>query len=136
MRKIYICHPYAKNPKKYREVVRQICEYITNNEKERYRNLVKNQDNIIGKKSIVVPIASHLIFPEFMNDVDIDRQLAMDYCIELMLACDEVWVYYEEGVTSGMREEISAASGAGVTVVWKEYPREVLNKWSDLGDKL
>jgi len=139
MKKAYICHPYASNPERNQEIVRQICEDIVGEQRLEYKKQVSKGGYSPGVRdhyfeNIIVPVASHLLFPEFMNDVAEDRQLAMDYCIELMKSCDEVWVYYEDAVTAGMREEISVAAGVGIPIKWKRYPREVLNRWVELGE--
>lgn len=56
-----------------------------------------------------LPIAPHLLFPQFMNDNDIrERELAMFFGNVLMSKCAELWVCGET-VSSGMAAEIDRA---------------------------
>ena len=109
---VYICYRYADNPKENIKAVRSICESIVR------ANATK--DLTTGKHFI--PIAPHLLFPEFMSEETLGREQAMNYCKSLLRSCKELWVYYNssKGVTSGMREEISFAGEYGIKIVWKE----------------
>ena len=56
-----------------------------------------------------LPVAPHLLFPQFMNDRDIkERQLAMFFGNVLMSKCAEVWVFGSY-ISSGMEAEIERA---------------------------
>ena len=61
-----------------------------------------------------IPIAPHLLFPQFLNDDDPkERELGLFFGNALMSKCSEVWVF--GGVISaGMEAEIKRAK-------WKDY---------------
>lgn len=61
-----------------------------------------------------IPIAPHLLFPQFLNDNDSkERQLGMHFGMALLSKCSEVWVFGDV-VSAGMEAEIKKA-------VWKNY---------------
>lgn len=56
-----------------------------------------------------IPIAPHLLFPQFMKDDDpADRELAMFMDLVLMSKCREVWVFGNT-ISEGMTAEIQRA---------------------------
>lgn len=61
-----------------------------------------------------IPIAPHLLFPQFMNDTDpTERKLGLFFGNALMSKCSEVWVFGER-ISAGMEAEIKRAR-------WKNY---------------
>lgn len=61
-----------------------------------------------------IPIAPHLLFPQFMNDADpTERKLGLFFGNALMSKCSEVWVFGER-ISAGMEAEIKRAR-------WKNY---------------
>ena len=61
-----------------------------------------------------IPIAPHLLFPQFLNDADPnERELGMFFGNALMSKCSEVWVF-GNNITAGMTAEIKRAR-------WKNY---------------
>lgn len=61
-----------------------------------------------------IPIAPHLLFPQFLNDADPnERQLGLFFGDALMSKCSEVWVFGSR-VSAGMAVEIKRAK-------WKNY---------------
>jgi len=61
-----------------------------------------------------IPIAPHLLFPQFMNDADpAERKLGLFFGNALMSKCSEVWVFGER-ISAGMEAEIKRAR-------WKNY---------------
>ena len=63
-----------------------------------------------------LPIAPHLLFPQFMNDRDVkERQLGLFFGNVLMSKCAEVWVFGSR-VSSGMEAEIERAKRKNYTV--------------------
>ena len=61
-----------------------------------------------------IPIAPHLLFPQFLNDADPkERKLGLFFGNALMSKCSEVWVFGEY-ISSGMEAEIRRAK-------WKNY---------------
>ena len=68
-----------------------------------------------------VPIAPHLLFPQFLNDSDeAERNLGIECGLELLKACDELW-YFGDKVTSGMVSEITTAKKLGIKVRYVPY---------------
>ena len=61
-----------------------------------------------------IPIAPHLLFPQFLNDADPrERQLGLFFGNALMSKCSEVWVFGSY-ISAGMEAEINRAK-------WKNY---------------
>ena len=54
-----------------------------------------------------IPIAPHLLFPQFMSD-ESERRLAMHFNYVLLGKCEEVWVFGDK-ISPGMAEEIKIA---------------------------
>ena len=57
--------------------------------------------------SKAIPIAPHLLFPQFMSD-DAERELALFMDMVLLGKCEELWVFGEL-VTEGMSAELAKA---------------------------
>ena len=56
-----------------------------------------------------IPIAPHLLFPQFLNDSDLtEREMGLHFGNVLMSHCSEVWVF-GENVSAGMDAEIKRA---------------------------
>lgn len=61
-----------------------------------------------------IPIAPHLLFPQFLNDSDPqERQLGLFFGNAMMSKCSEVWVF-GKCISPGMEAEIERAK-------WKKY---------------
>lgn len=85
----YICSPYSGDVQANTALARQFCGFA------------------VAARQI--PIAPHLLFPQFMNEADPDeRELAMCFNKVLLSRCDAVWVYTGR-VSRGMRAEIEWA---------------------------
>ena len=68
-----------------------------------------------------IPIAPHLLFPQFLNDTDPnERQLGLFFSDALMSKCSEVWVFGSR-VSAGMETEIKRAK-------WKNYRLRYFNE--------
>ncbi len=66
-----------------------------------------------------LPIAPHLLFPQFLNEgIEAERQLGISMGLELLLRCDEVWVFGE--ATEGMQAEIAFATEQGKKIRFME----------------
>ena len=56
-----------------------------------------------------IPLAPHLLFPQFMDDSDPEqRNLALFFGIVLLSKCQEVWVFGDR-ISKGMAAEIEKA---------------------------
>ena len=61
-----------------------------------------------------IPIAPHLLFPQFLNDSDPkERELGLFFGNAIMSKCTEIWVFGNH-ISSGMEAEIKRAK-------WKNY---------------
>ena len=86
---VYICSPYSGDIERNTESAR------------RYSRFAITQGYI--------PIAPHLLFPQFLDDTDPDeRELGLFIGNVIMSKCAEVWVFGEY-ISSGMRGEINRA---------------------------
>ena len=73
-----------------------------------------------------IPIAPHLLFPQFLNDNDPkERQLGLFFGNALMSKCAEIWVFGSR-ISSGMEAEIKRAK-------WKGYHlRYFTEEWQEV----
>lgn len=63
-----------------------------------------------------LPIAPHLLFPQFLNDADKDeRELGLYMGSVLLSFCKEVWVFGKR-ISAGMRREINKARRKGIPI--------------------
>ena len=86
---VYICSPYAGDVEANVEVARRFCAHAVARRK--------------------IPLAPHLLFPQFMDDNASDaRGLAMFFNRVLLSKCEAIWVYTAR-VSVGMRAEIEWA---------------------------
>ena len=61
-----------------------------------------------------IPIAPHLLFPQFLNDSDPnERELGLFFGNAIMSKCSEIWVFGSK-ISNGMAAEIKRAR-------WKNY---------------
>ena len=94
--KIYVCSPYhseySYKVSENVEFARKACRFVADHGKE------------------YMPIAPHLLFPQFMNDDDIEeRGTAINYGLHLITLCNEVWVFGET-FSTGMATEVAFAN--------------------------
>ena len=62
-----------------------------------------------------IPIAPHLLFPQFLDDEDpIQRELGIHMGLELLAGCRRL--FYFGDVTEGMSKEIGRAHALGIPV--------------------
>lgn len=63
-----------------------------------------------------LPLAPHLLFPQFLNDADEDeRELGIYMGLVLLTKCKELWVFGEK-ITEGMLREIKRAKWRNIPV--------------------
>lgn len=63
-----------------------------------------------------IPLASHIIFTQFLDDNNPDdRNAGIEMGIQLLLKCDELWAFGNK-ITEGMAVEIAAAKTLGLKV--------------------
>lgn len=86
---VYICSPYSGDVEANMELARLFCAHAVARCK--------------------IPLAPHLLFPQFMDDNDPEtRELAMFFNRILLSKCEAIWVYMAR-VSAGMRVEIEWA---------------------------
>lgn len=91
---VYICSPFAGDIEKNVSAARAYSRFAV--------------------KRGYIPIAPHLLFPQFLNDADPDeRELGLFFGNAIMSKCSEVWVFGSR-ISSGMKAEIRRAK-------WKNY---------------
>ena len=88
---VYICSPYSGNPSVNKANARRYCRFAVD--------------------SGYIPLAPHLLFPQFMDDAS-ERNRAMFMNIVLLSKCAELWVF-GEFITKGMAIEIGRAKRKG-----------------------
>lgn len=84
---VYICSPFSGDISGNIERAKKYSRYAVDNK--------------------AIPIAPHLLFPQFMSD-DAERELALFMDMVLLGKCEELWVFGEL-VTEGMSAEIAKA---------------------------
>lgn len=95
---VYICSPLSGDVEANTEKARAFCRYA----------LEQGQ----------IPLAPHLLFPQFMNDdVPAERELAIFMDVVLLGKCSELWVLGET-VSAGMQTEIDVAKKRRQPIRW------------------
>ena len=90
---IYVCSPYSGDEKKNVARARLYCRFV----------LEKNR----------IPLAPHLLYPQFMDDRDRGRIYAINKAI--LAKCAELWVFGDER-SPGMKREILFAKNKRKTI--------------------
>ena len=91
---VYICSPLSGDVEANTERVRAFCRFA----------LEQGQ----------IPLAPHLLFPQFMDDDDAaERELAIFMDVVLLGKCNELWV-----VSAGMQAEIDVAKKRRQPIRW------------------
>lgn len=63
-----------------------------------------------------IPLAPHLLYPQFMDDSDKQqRELGLRFALILLGKCDELWVFGGK-TTDGMSREIAKAKRRGMPI--------------------
>ena len=100
--KVYICSPYSGDVERNEKEAIRYCKYA----------ISKNRQ----------PVASHLIYPRILNDLDPEeREMALSFGKGLLIDCSEVWVFGKD-ITDGMRGEIREAIRERIPVVFINDP--------------
>ena len=96
----------SKQPRQYMPLV-YICSPFSGNVAENIRAARRYSRFALEKGCI--PIAPHLLFPQFMNDSDPEeRDLAIGMDLILLSKCSELWMFGST-VSSGMGIELAYA---------------------------
>ena len=93
---VYICSPYSEDVEANVEIARRFCR--------------------VALQRRTIPVAPHLLFPQFMDDtVPDERELAMFMNRILLSRMDAIWVYADR-ISTGMRQEIEWAYVQGTPI--------------------
>lgn len=91
---VYIASPYAGNIEENIGFAKAACRYAVDKG--------------------VTPVAVHLMYPQFLNDVDPEeRRVGTEMGVQLLLTCNEIWICGET-ISSGMLAEINVADTYGI----------------------
>ncbi len=103
---VYICSPFSKgNVEQNIENARKYCRLAVDKH--------------------CIPIAPHLLFPQFMNE-ETERETALFMGIVLLTKCAEIWVFGSY-ISSGMAAEIEKAKKKGIPIKYfTEKTEEIL----------
>ncbi len=93
---VFICSPLAGDMERNLENARRYCRYA----------VAWN----------TIPIAPHLLFPQFMDDGDpSQRSLAIFMGLVLLSKCQELWCF-GESISAGMKVEIGKARQRSIPI--------------------
>lgn len=107
MKLVYIASPYAGDVQSNTEAAKGYCR--------------------AALEEGVVPIAPHLLYPQFLEDSDpAERNLGLRAGLELLARCNELWVCGPE-ISPGMAREIQFARGLGLPI-WQVEPAAALQR--------
>jgi len=104
---VYICSPFAGDVERNIKRAREFCRFAI--------------------KSNCIPLAPHLLFPQFMDDNNpAEREIAMFMNMVLLGKCNQLWVFGDK-ISKGMTTEITKAKNCHQTIrYFSEELKEVL----------
>lgn len=94
---VYVCSRFAGDVSRNVRAARKYCKFVVR----------KN----------ALPLAPHLLYPQFLDDKNPEeRKLGMTFSKILMDKCNEVWIFSDDGFSSGMRAEYEHAVRKGCMI--------------------
>jgi hypothetical protein len=109
-----------------------ICSAFRGNTEENIRK-AKEYCRWAATKCGVIPIAPHLLYPQFLDDENTnERELGIRCGLELLSLCDELW-YFGTAVTKGMEAEIAKAHKLGIPVRYVTNAEFIMNQRKENG---
>jgi len=107
---VYICSPFSGDIDRNQKRARSHCRFALD---QGY-----------------IPIAMHLLLPQFMNDSDLrERNLALFINLILMGKCKEVWVF-GDCISDGMAIEITKAKKRGQPIRYFGLDHEEVEEYA------
>ena len=107
MKKVFVCSPYRGNIEKNTKMAVFAARVICN----------------CGH----IPVVPHLYFPQFLDDKDqFERIRGIEYGIELMQECDQLWLLGPE-ISKGMECELEVAKKIRIPVILLDEELRRLN---------
>jgi hypothetical protein len=93
---VYICSPYSGDVAANVENARRYCRFAV--------------------ERGAMPLAPHLLYPQFLDDTDADeRSLGLRFALLLLGKCDELWAFGDR-VSDGMAREIAKAKRRNMVI--------------------
>ena len=97
MEKVYICTAFRGDVEENARKAREYCRWA-------------------AVEYGALPIAPHLLFPQFLDDNDpVQRELGINMGLELLADCKQLF-YFGDVVTEGMDKEMNEARVLGIPV--------------------
>ena len=94
--KVYVVSKFAGDVAGNVKKARQYCRFVASKDR--------------------VPVASHLMYPQFLNDNDPkERELGLTFGLALLRGCSEVWCFGTD-ISAGMKQELEEATRLHKTV--------------------
>ena len=94
--KVYVVSKYAGDISSNVKLARQYCRFVASKQR--------------------IPVASHLMYPQFLNDADPkERELGLLCGLALLKCCTEVWCFGTD-ISAGMKQEIEEATRLNKTI--------------------
>lgn len=91
---VYICSPYAGDVESNTAVARRYCRFA------------------VDKGAL--PLAVHLLFPQFMSE-DTERDLTLHMGEIILSKCKELWCFGSR-ISEGMKRELETAGRRGIAI--------------------
>lgn len=96
---VYICSAYAGDVARNTKMAKKYCRFAL--------------------KQRALPIAMHLMLPQFMDDNKPDERGRAMFINSIVLGkCNELWVFTDGEISSGMQDEIDTAKRRKQTIRW------------------
>lgn len=100
IRKIFVSSPLRGNVETNIENARKYCKKVLDDTGD-------------------IPIAPHVYFTQFLDaSNDYENQIALDLGFELLSGCDEIWVFQDNGISEGMKQEIELAKRLEIPIIY------------------
>jgi len=97
MKRVFISHKFADDPEVNKQKADSICK------------------KIIESRDDVLPISPLHLFSYFDEEAHY-RKAIMKTCLDMILFCDQVWIYIDEKISEGQQEELDFALDLGIEV--------------------
>ena len=106
---VYICSPYRGDTEKNVEKARQYSRFAI--------------------ESKAIPIAPHLLYPQFMDDSNPEERYLATHTINYVLVgkCQEMWIFGDD-ISEGMAREIALAERRGKKIRYFTETMEVAKR--------
>jgi len=88
---------------------------------ELYVKDTKTACSIVSREIDVVPVSTALLFNGFLDDdVGYERDLGIDFGLQILAKCDVLYLYGNHGISEGMKREIEMANHLKIPIEVKD----------------